>query len=489
MSTTPKKAKCTPEQRAAISRANGARSRGPTSPAGLDASRRARFVHGCRAQVVNPESERPGALAEKKQEWRDYCKPHSVVTRACVDAAAYAEFLCERAETFLEATMASQERDVLAAWETTPQQFVRRETARLATDPAAAVLALRQNGHGCRQLLNLWTYLQNIITDRGYWPEEARALCLRLLSADPACPGAAGEDPYITALYSLAVAPVPDQAQIARLAAPERRPASLKHADFPAAIPGPDACRHWLRSMVASKLKSVALLEDALRTGKDAAERAHVIDRAQLPADGAASRQFCRYHGQAFSKLLRCVDRLPGMLERDALGFFDELAAMYHDAEPATPEGPTDGGPEGCVTDGADLAAAEKGAGRSRDDCADEPSEVVKKTAEPIVDQPLVSRVPDDVDPSVRNPAEPRAAAASAPPTALSGSPMPVACETTTEDIPVVDRTEDEVEPHAPERVVLERLPQKREAISGTGGVNREPTAGPPEGGRDPPQG
>jgi hypothetical protein len=191
--------------------------------------------------VVNPESERPGALAEKKQEWRDHCKPHSVITRALVDRATHADFLCERAETFLEATMASQERDVLTAWETTRQQFVRRETARLVTDPAAAILALRQNGHGCRQLLKLFTDLQNIMTSRGYWPEEARALCLRLLSADPACPGAAGEEPYITALYSLAVAPVPDQEQIARLAAPERRPASLKHADFPAAIPGPEA--------------------------------------------------------------------------------------------------------------------------------------------------------------------------------------------------------------------------------------------------------
>ena len=35
MSATPKKPKCTPEQKAAISRANGARSHGPTSPAGL----------------------------------------------------------------------------------------------------------------------------------------------------------------------------------------------------------------------------------------------------------------------------------------------------------------------------------------------------------------------------------------------------------------------------------------------------------------------
>jgi hypothetical protein len=432
--------------------------------------------------VVNPESERPGALAEKKQEWRDHCKPHSVVTRACVDAAAYADFLCERAETFLEATMASQERDVLAAWETTRQQFVRRETARLATDPAAAALALRQNGHGCRQLLRLWTDIKTIINDRGYWPEEARALCLRLLSADPACPGAAGEDPYITALYSLAVAPVPDQAQIAWLAASERRPASLKHADFPAAIPGPEACRQWLRSMVASKLKGLALLEEALRTGKDAAERAHVIDRAQLPADGAASRQFCRYHGQAFAKMLRCVDRLPGMLERDALGFFDELAAMDHDAEPATPEGPTDGGAEGCVTDGADLAAAEKGAGRSHHDCADEPSEDPEKTAETTVEQGLASQGPNDDEPSVWNPAEPRAAEAAAAPTALPLSPMPVPRETTTEDIPVIDRADCELEQFAPERVVLERLPRKLEAPPAA-------VARPPEGGRDPPQG
>src|SRR5215469_11985332 len=69
MSATPKKPKCTPEQRAAISRANGACSHGPSTPEGLAASRRARFVHGCRAKVEIPETEPPDALEAAYQEW------------------------------------------------------------------------------------------------------------------------------------------------------------------------------------------------------------------------------------------------------------------------------------------------------------------------------------------------------------------------------------------------------------------------------------
>jgi hypothetical protein len=75
--------------------------------------------------------------------------------------------------------------------------------------------------------------------------------------------------------------------------------------------------------------------------------------------------------------------------------------------------------------------------------------------------------------------------------------PVPVPRERTTEDIPVVDLTEDELKQFAPERLSLEELEKKLEAIYGSRGANRDPAAGPPpadavrspEGGRDPPQG
>jgi hypothetical protein len=97
MSATPRKPRCTPEQRAAISRANGARSHGPVTPEGLSASRRARLSHGCRAQVVIPDHEAPDALDAAYQEWEDYVHPRSPAARMLVGFCAEADVLRQRA--------------------------------------------------------------------------------------------------------------------------------------------------------------------------------------------------------------------------------------------------------------------------------------------------------------------------------------------------------------------------------------------------------
>jgi hypothetical protein len=65
----------------------------------------------------------------------------------------------------------------------------------------------------------------------------------------------------------------------------------MKHADLPAAIPAPEVCRQWLRTMVAAELKGIDFLETAMRIGKDAADRAKVLKRAELLGDGESSAQ------------------------------------------------------------------------------------------------------------------------------------------------------------------------------------------------------
>jgi hypothetical protein len=258
----------------------------------------------------------------------------------------------------------------------------------------------------------MWQSIQTILTDRGHWPHEARALALRLLSADPACPAAAGETPYWTALYSLPLDPAADPEQLARLAAPERRPPVLKDVDVLAAIPGPDMCRQWLRSIVEAELRGLAALEEALRTGQDAADREHVVQRAQLLSDGAASRQYRRYHGEASSRLLRASDKLPRVLERDATGFFEDLDATFNErhSEPAF-----DGGEEGAVAPASDVAPEETAPGQTHDDFTDEPSEEPEDAIQAPGASTLASDGPNDDEPSVRDPAEPTAVAPSAP--------------------------------------------------------------------------
>jgi hypothetical protein len=279
----------------------------------------------------------------------------------------------------------------------------------------------------------------------------------------------------------------------------------------------------------AAELKNLALLEEALRTGRDEADRARVFNRAQLLRDGEASRQYRRYHNDSCAQFLRCLDRLPRVLEWDALGYFDELAAAYDaaDAAPATPDDDPDGGGDGGVAPADAPAAEETGVRRNPGDCADDPGEGPDTTVQTTVEQVLASNDPNDDDPSVADPAEPAdatpgpahsrpslgegtrdpaeptdaapgpAPAPESPPPAPLPVPVPVRRERTSDDFPVVDLTAEELKQFAPERDSLEQLGKKLEAIYGTGGINRDPAAGPPpadvarppEGGRDPPQG
>jgi hypothetical protein len=307
-----------------------------------------------------------------------------------------------------------------------------------------------------------------------------------LHGADPANPAAAGEAAYVTALYSLALDPDAGPEQIARLAAPERRPANMKHVDLTAAIPAPEVCRQWLRTMVAAELKGIDFLETAMRAGKDAADRAQVLKRAELLGDGESSAQFLRYSKTACSVLFRGIDRLPKLLQRDAEGFFEDLAAAYD--EPAAPETESDGDEEGFVAPADDLAAGEAGpsCGTQRE-CADEPSEDVEVAVEPTVELDLTSQSPDDDDPSVRNPAEPTMAATIPPDPPPDEAP--VRRERTSDNFPVEEMTDEELRQFAPEMVNQEELRRKIDAIYGAGRANRDPPAEqPPAGDRGPPR-
>jgi hypothetical protein len=238
--------------------------------------------------------------------------------------------------------------------------------------------------------------------------------------------------------------------------------------------------------LIASKLEGLALLEEALHNGKDEAERAHVIERAQLPGDGEASRQFRRYYNDACSKSLRCLDRLPKMLERDAEGFFNKLAAKYDEpASPLAESGEDDGG-DAVAAPADDLAAGETGSGEVQGDCADQPSEDLQETVEPTAEQDLASQGSIDDEPSAGNPAEPAAVGPAAP--EASPDAVPVRPELTSDDFPVEDMTEEELKQFAPEILRQEQLQQKIDAIYGTGSAKRDPAAGqPPAADRGPP--
>src|SRR5262249_54527772 len=130
----------------------------------------------------------------------------------------------------------------------------------------------------------------------------------------------------LVALCSLRCMPFGGDPQFAQLSAPERRPAGLKDVDVRALVGGPEECRRRLRQLVAGEVAALRVLEEEHRTGRDRKDREQLLNRALLVHDCDTSRQFLRYHKEWCSKFFRAYQELPRTLERDAAGFFDDLA-------------------------------------------------------------------------------------------------------------------------------------------------------------------
>src|SRR4051794_30648981 len=85
-----------PEERAEVSRRNGAKSRGPTSAAGRAASSRNSTRHGMRAKVTVMANEDPEVVAARVAEWDDHYLPRSPAARHLVNQCVAATLLADR---------------------------------------------------------------------------------------------------------------------------------------------------------------------------------------------------------------------------------------------------------------------------------------------------------------------------------------------------------------------------------------------------------
>jgi hypothetical protein len=79
-----RKRKLTQEERAAIARANGAKSRGATTAAGAARARRGNYKHGLACEILPMETEDGGAMAQTVHDWYGYYRPASPMARTIV---------------------------------------------------------------------------------------------------------------------------------------------------------------------------------------------------------------------------------------------------------------------------------------------------------------------------------------------------------------------------------------------------------------------
>ena len=234
-----KKPKCTPEERATISRANGARSRGAVTEAGKVASRRSNLIHGLRAEAVTLETEDPAAMAANTRSWFDFYRPLSPGASALVGICARMDVMINRSYTYLDNALLMQGRNTREAWEAARAALLDSLVPFVTTAPDSGVIEdLKEFGHGLRWLIDQILCFHTLIDDYGFLPPAAWRDLARLLGADPDIDRLGkNETAYMIVQYALRSEPRPDEALIASLSAPERRPEALRYVDLAAMHP------------------------------------------------------------------------------------------------------------------------------------------------------------------------------------------------------------------------------------------------------------
>jgi hypothetical protein len=342
-----KQKKCTPEELAAIARANGARSRGATSPEGAARARRGNYKHGLSCEILPLETEDGGAIAETVRGWYGYYRPNSPAAHTLVKMLAHSDIMLDRCYAFLGTALGTQGKEVIGAWEEGRQTLLACCVGLFPTAPDQAIIKLKTFGHGCRWLLDAWTRHQDGLLRYGYWPLEIVPDLVRLHGANPDVDQiGASPDAYMMALFSYQCQPRPAVERIAELCAPHRRPVTLAHLPLPAALPGPEECRQQLRTMVAETIEELQSLELTLRMGNDREDLERVLKLALVLNDDGSSRQFLRYHREWGARFFRAYGILPQTLARDAAGFFDDLAASDEEDDEPPPDAPRPNDPE-----------------------------------------------------------------------------------------------------------------------------------------------
>src|SRR5947199_6713148 len=98
----------TAEERAEISRRNGARSKGPKTAAGRAASSRNSTKHGMRAKALVMANENPKVVAARVAGWNDHYRPQSPAAQHLVNQCVAATLLADRCQPAHDSALADQ---------------------------------------------------------------------------------------------------------------------------------------------------------------------------------------------------------------------------------------------------------------------------------------------------------------------------------------------------------------------------------------------
>jgi hypothetical protein len=173
--------------RIAANRANALKSKGPTSIAGKERSRRNGLKHGLTGQGIVVADQDAAEVDRRAATIMAELDPQSTVGRALVGQLATLSVRMERAARQEEAALAGRVRRATEAFDHDRLDRVEDLFDAIADDPRRHVLQLIRMPEGIDRLVEAWDELKDILTrsDRPNWTDADRELFEHLLGRRP----------------------------------------------------------------------------------------------------------------------------------------------------------------------------------------------------------------------------------------------------------------------------------------------------------------
>jgi hypothetical protein len=366
------------EERRAISRRNGAKSRGPLTHETKCISSRNNLRHGFYATVHHLPDESPEETARLRQRWFHDVAPKTVAEEFLTSECFQANLVANRVHRARRAVVAAQQEAATAAWHDQRDDVVSRLWKELqTTDDARNVLRqLRTTTLGLDALSGQWDRLGSALDCQGYWlPGELTTVVL--LSGVPVRATVVSEDAdaYRLTLWNLQCEPEPPRDAIERLLKPANRPPALRDVAAELLLPPAAECLARLKQWVADVLVELADDREQVWTDVEAPHLARRTDPKAIVFDPDQERRIHRASSEYRATFYKAYNAIEASRKRAAA---EDREATKHADQARSPRSSEANGTAGrAAPAGPPKAAACEAAARSRD----EPSTVTAAPA------------------------------------------------------------------------------------------------------------
>ncbi len=162
-------------------RANAAKSTGPTTVEGKDASRRNALTHGMAARTLVLPVEEGELIAARIVAWTPVLAPRDKFDAWLVEQVAVSSVRIEHCQAHENSLRTGQATRAALCWDIDRECDAEDLGATLARSPAKVARKLRRTKQGCQWMIARWEGLGRVLEFKGDWDEAQRRLALDLL--------------------------------------------------------------------------------------------------------------------------------------------------------------------------------------------------------------------------------------------------------------------------------------------------------------------